>query len=88
MRHKSCQEPRQFAAADRLLSILRASYPAGANRRELQTAFRVVGEEFHYLTDSSGMQLLHLLEFAGDVVVHRDGPKTIRLVRVRNTEGS
>lgn len=82
-RFKNCNEPAQFRAADRLLELVAEAGPAGLTDRELRKAFRVVVDEFDYKTDASGMQMLHLLEYSDQVVVYRDSPRSIRLVRVR-----
>lgn len=81
-RTRNCQEPKLFAAADDLYAAL-AAIPPGVDRRELQTVFRNVGDQHHYMDGAAMMQALHLLEYAGRVVVHRDGKRSIRLVRAR-----
>ena len=81
--YRNCNEPAQFKAADRLLELITEAGPAGVNDRELRKLFRVVVDEFDYKTDASGMQMLHLLEYEGSVVVYRDSPRCIRLVRAR-----
>lgn len=78
----NCNEPNEFGAADELLELIAAA-PAGMDRRELQRAFRQVCDAHHYTSDTTGMRLLHLLEYSGKVVVHRDSPRVIRLARAR-----
>jgi hypothetical protein len=82
-RFKNCQEPAYFEQADELLELI-AAQPAGVERRELTPMFREIADKRGLVSsDTMGMKLLGMLEYAGAVVVHRDSPNVIRLVRVR-----